>query len=269
MILGRYARYNPFVGPNLFVCVEGTRIVVNGGSIVLLLQSRDFVNPNLDSTKPASLLLQVDVRTAYMLYAKEDSKNKEYRQSLLLADLQDPNMQPHLRWVIDTTLNFLHRTILAKGNTSTIAVGADEYKVPIPRLIHSADLTPLSHNVITIIDELTDDISGLGQEWQVVHNYCTTGLYADGLVHIVSELSDVDPSTVVKVLRNTSLALVELSTLALLSGASQIKVNVPMLGYMCSTITADGPKITWEMARSIEYSLHSRFNKNMKERTKE
>ena len=42
MILGKYARYNPFVGPNLFVCVKGTRIVVSGGSIVLLLQSMDL-----------------------------------------------------------------------------------------------------------------------------------------------------------------------------------------------------------------------------------
>lgn len=269
MILGKYARYNPFVGPNLFVCVKGTRIVVSGGSIVLLLQSMDLVDPKLDNTKPASLLLQVDVRKVYMLYAKEDSKNKEYRQSLLLADLQDPNMQPHLRWVIDTTLNFLYRSILSKSNTSVISVGADEYKVSIPRLIHASDLTPLSHNVITIIDEITDDIIGLDQEWQVVHNYCTTGLYANGLLQIVSDLSGIDQDTVVKVLRNTSLALVELSTLALLSGASQIKVNVPMLGYMCSTITADGPKITWEMARSIETSVHSRFNSSIKERTKE
>lgn len=243
MIVGRYAKYKPIAGHEMYVHIDPAtnKIRVVNGTISIAAVSTN-VYPGLGQNK-ATLILQLDLKkmanlsfhvlrgtgsavaAGQMQISNQTAQLYNYYQGI------EANYQTYVDEPVLCIYKMLYFLYLLSNNMlkkSSIRP-AGKTKSLLVADIAADSLHVISNSAITIISESLGLIDGMNTEWVLITNYKTASLYGMGLIYAVSGLTGLTTKQVEEVIGGIATVLTDAGSTALLSGATYVSFTIPQL----------------------------------------
>ena len=243
MIVGRYAKYKPIAGHEMYVHIDPAtnKILVVNGTISVAAVSTD-VYPGLGQNK-ATLLLQLDLKKMSNLYfhvlrgsgysvdAKQMQIANQTAQLYNYYQGIEANYQTYVDEPVLCIYKMLYFLYLLSNNMlkKSSILPAGKTKSLLVADIAADSLHSISNSAITIISESLGLIDGMNKEWVLVTNYKTASLYGMGLIYAVADLTGLTTKQIEDAIGGIATVLTDAGSTALLSGATYVSFNLPQL----------------------------------------